>query len=88
MVTLPVFSVSFRIGLVIEGGTGVLIFLPKPALPWPNLGLLWGTPFASEATMGFITCFSHCIFRSNSLPMPCTSGKLMLLDVACDLVWT
>ena len=36
--------------------------------------------------MGFLTCFSGNMFGSNPLPMPCTSGKLIPLDLACDLV--
>ena len=66
--------------------TGNLIFHFVPALPWPNLGLIWYTPFASEAIMGFIACFSGLLSGSNPFPTPCTSGKLMLLDLACDLV--
>ena len=81
------FSDSFSKALL-RGGIGVLICHLKPALPWPNFGLIWGVPFASEVTTGFNTCFSGTIFWSNPLPMPCTSGKCMQLDLACNLVWT
>ena len=75
-------------GLWSDGGTGSVIFHLISALPWLNLGLVWGTPFALEVIMGFITCFSGSIFGSHLFPMPCTSDKLMPLDLACDLVWT
>ena len=76
-------------GLSSDVDAGSLIFcFFLPALPWPNLGLIWDTPFASEAIMGFITCFSDLIFGCSLFSMPCTSGKLMPLDLASYLVWT
>ena len=65
-------------------GTGVLIFNHKPALPWPNLGLIGG--ISLKSTIGFTTCFSDNIFRSSPLPMPHSSGNQMPLDFTCDLV--
>ena len=82
------FSVYFTVGLLIGGYIGSLIFYLKPALPWPYLGLIWDIPFTSEVMMGFITCFSGNMFGSNLLPLSCTSGKHMPLDLACNLVWT
>ena len=35
--------------------------------------------------MGFIACLSGNRFGSSPSPTPCTSGKLMPLDLACDL---
>ena len=73
-------------GLAVSRSIAVLILHLKPALPWPKLGLIWDVPFTSEGIMGFITYFFGSILGSNSLPTPCTSGKLMPLDLACDLV--
>ena len=44
-------------GLLSDEDTGSLIFCFIPALPWPNLDLIWDTPFASDVITGFITCF-------------------------------
>ena len=73
-------------GLWSGGGTESLIFHLIPALSCLNLGLIWVTSFASDVIMGFITCFSGSIFGSNPFPMPCTSGKPVSLDLACNLV--
>ena len=60
----------------------------NPALPWPNLGFIGDTYFASVTANGFTTCFSGCIFRSKLLPKPCTSGNFIPLDVVWDHFWT
>ena len=74
-------------GLSCSLDTGNLsIFHFIPTLPWPNLGLTWDIPFASDVIIGFITCFSSLIFGSIPLSMPCTFSKVIWLELACDLV--
>ena len=51
-------------GLLSGGDIGSLIFNFIPALPWPNLSLVWVTTFTSEDIIGFITCFSGLILGS------------------------
>ena len=76
-------------GLSSSGGTVDLnAFCFIPAQPWPNLGLTWDIPLASDIIIGFNDFLSSLIFESIPLSMPCTSGKDMPLDLACDFVWT
>ena len=81
-----VLSDNFKIGLLINVDVRALIFHLKTTLLWPNLGLIGG--ISLEAAIDFITCFSGNMFGSKHLSTPCTSGKFMPLDLACDLVWT
>ena len=72
------FSADCMMGLLSSGDTGnLIVFCFIPALPWPNPGLIWGTPFTSEVIIGFISCFSGVILGSMPLSMSCTSGKVM-----------
>ena len=76
-------------GLTCGWDTGnLIVFLFIPALPWPNLGLIWDTPFVSGVITGLINWFSGLIFESIPLSIPCTSSKIMPLVLVCDLVWT
>ena len=81
------FSDICTMGLLIRGDIGVLIFYLKHVLPLPIPGLIWDIPFNFLSYYGFYDLFSGNMFGSNPLSSPCTCGKLIPLDLACDPIW-
>ena len=74
-------------GLLGCGGVTTLIFLLKPALPFPKLGSFQVGVFVSGVTaMGFNVYFSDLTYGFMPFSTPCTSGKVIPLDLNCDLV--
>ena len=71
------FSADWAIDWLISG-----FFCLDLALPCPILGFTCGVSLNKGLSIGF----SHCILGSKPLLIPWTSGSLILLDLAWDLV--